>query len=385
MRIAIFAAADYRGSPVGGTSSFLSGIIPQLSQRHTLALVGLGGLSWTQGHTGEPSRPDKSIRPAMWFSTRAASVRSAFTARAPLRSWSPEVTYAHSPELALLARHIAPRSPCVLHLHGVANPLVRSRFSWARTLGGPEAYELLYRFAARSCAMILVSSSDADRLALCERFAIPVARSRLIPTALDPRIFRPRADLGNVAGDAPCAPQFVAACRLSRVKRLDLAIEALAFVKRTCPRANLVIAGDGEERSALERLARMRIPDGTVRFLGEVDRYEVARLLQSSVALLMPSESEGFPVAAIESLACGTPVVCSSIGGLADLVRDGINGYFAVPGSPTSFARALIRAAKEFPRLRSACVESSHQYSAERVGRLVEDALLQSSHGSSSQ
>ncbi|OLE60723.1 MAG: hypothetical protein AUI36_12130 [Cyanobacteria bacterium 13_1_40CM_2_61_4] len=168
------------------------------------------------------------------------------------------------------------------------------------------------------------------------------------------------------------------------MKQLHLAIEAFAALKQIYPDASLVIAGDGEERSNLEILARKRITDNSVNFLGEVDRTEVAALLRTSVALLMPSAAEGFPMAAIESLASGTPVICSSTGGLTDLVRDGINGYFVDPSSPTSFAATLKRAIEDFPQLGRACVDSAQQYSIDRVGPLVEEALVQSSGRSTS-
>jgi glycosyltransferase involved in cell wall biosynthesis len=291
--------------------------------------------------------------------------------RFALRRWSPEVLYAHSPELAALGRLVLRSCPCALHLHGVANPLEFSRFAWARNRAGRALYDLVYRIALRSSHRILVSSSVADRDALCARFALPVSRTTLVPTVVDADVFVPLPK-----DRVPVALHFVAVCRLSRVKRVHLAIEAFAALKETYRQAILTIAGDGEERRALESLAIEKVPDGSVRFLGEVERRDVATILRDARALLMPSAAEGFPIAAIESLACGTPVVCAPAGALSEIVRDGMNGFFVNPDSRLSFAAGMAQAIEMFPKLRQNCVDSAQAYTIGRVGPLVEETLL---------
>jgi glycosyltransferase involved in cell wall biosynthesis len=169
--------------------------------------------------------------------------------------------------------------------------------------------------------------------------------------------------------------------RLARVKQLHLAIEAFATLKRAHPDATFIIAGDGEERGPLEVLARNRVPDGSVRFLGEITRQDVAAALRGSVALIMPSATEGFPIAAIESLACGTPVVCSATGALTEIIQDGFNGYFVNPHSTAGFVSALGKVIEVFPTLRQRCVESMQAFTAERIGARIEEKLIGSSVG----
>ncbi|MFF0435701.1 glycosyltransferase [Streptomyces sp. NPDC004327] len=125
--------------------------------------------------------------------------------------------------------------------------------------------------------------------------------------------------------------------RLSVEKRPGTALDALAVLRAQGLRAALVVAGDGPLRPALERRARQqRLP---VRFLGHVgDREQLADLQAAADVCLAPGPAETFGLAALEALACGTPVVCSASSALPEVVADA--GACAAD-DPVSFARAV--------------------------------------------
>ncbi len=137
---------------------------------------------------------------------------------------------------------------------------------------------------------------------------------------------------------SPLEPNtFVFAGRLTRQKALGTAIDALALV----PGARLLVIGDGPERAALERHASESGVNGRVAFAGALPRADVLSALAGAQAAVLSSDWENFPHGAVEALAVGTPVVATAVGGVPEIVRDGVNGLLVPPGDPASLARAL--------------------------------------------
>jgi glycosyltransferase involved in cell wall biosynthesis len=106
---------------------------------------------------------------------------------------------------------------------------------------------------------------------------------------------------------------------------------------------SLVVAGDGPDREALERRAHELGLDGRVRFLGGVGRDSVLRLFKAADASVLSSSWENFPHTVVESLAVGTPVIATSVGGVPEVVRDGENGLLVPPREPDTLAAAVAR------------------------------------------
>ena len=128
--------------------------------------------------------------------------------------------------------------------------------------------------------------------------------------------------------------------RLSPEKRVERSVDALAALRARGVPAVLVVVGDGPRRRALERRAR-GLP---VRFLGFVpDRELVARLLATADAVLAPGPAETFGLAALEAMACGTPVVAAGDGALGEVVGDA--GVAVTGSSGVRFAEAVLELA----------------------------------------
>lgn len=130
-----------------------------------------------------------------------------------------------------------------------------------------------------------------------------------------------------------------AAGRLVDIKRLADLIQAVASLSPEFPDLQVEIAGDGPEREKLERLAGELNLRGRVRFLGW--RTDMQPVLDSWDIFAMPSSTEGFPMAALEAMAQGLPVVASNVGGLPELVEDGRTGILFPPGDVEALAKAL--------------------------------------------
>lgn len=129
----------------------------------------------------------------------------------------------------------------------------------------------------------------------------------------------------------------VFAGRLTRVKGVDLAVRAVGMLPGTV----LHIAGEGPERAALEALSAAVAP-GQVRFHGRLDKEALGALLRSCAVSVVPSRwQENQPLAVLEALATGLPVVVSDLGGLPELVEDGVDGRVFRADDPTALASVL--------------------------------------------
>ncbi|GIE95727.1 glycosyltransferase [Paractinoplanes rishiriensis] len=158
-----------------------------------------------------------------------------------------------------------------------------------------------------------------------------------VPLGVDLEAFHPsRADAAVRARYARPDELMVVFCsRLSAVKRPELAVDAVAALRTNKAPAVLVVAGDGARRAALAYRAA-RLP---VRFAGHIaDRAAVAALLASADVVVSPGPVETFGLAALEALACGTPVVVNETSALPEVVGD---AGVAVPGTGEAFAEGV--------------------------------------------
>jgi glycosyltransferase involved in cell wall biosynthesis len=126
--------------------------------------------------------------------------------------------------------------------------------------------------------------------------------------------------------------------RLDRLKGVDVLLEAWKTVTADDESAVLLVVGDGPARESLERSAEASALRG-VRFLGQL--ADVRPVLWASDVLAMPSRQEAMPMAALEALACGVPVVGSRVGGIPELVTDGENGILVPVEDAGALAAAL--------------------------------------------
>jgi glycosyltransferase involved in cell wall biosynthesis len=170
-------------------------------------------------------------------------------------------------------------------------------------------------------------------------------------------------------------PLLAFAGRLTAQKSLRVALESVAAVDGV----TLLIAGEGDERAGLERDVRELGLDGRVRFLGALPRERVVELFRAADASILSSSWENFPHTVVEALAVGTPVLATSAGGVAEVVRDGENGLLVPIGDTAGLTEAVRRFFSDDAlraRLRAAAAPSVEDYAPERVFARLEETLL---------
>ena len=157
------------------------------------------------------------------------------------------------------------------------------------------------------------------------------------------------------------------------VKRVLDVVEVFGRVAKAVP-SRLMLIGDGPDRSAAEHLAlRLGVAD-RVHFLGKQDN--VNELLPLADLMIMPSEMESFGLAALEAMACSVPTIATQVGGVPELVTDGINGLLFPLGDIEAMAAAAIDLLRDEKRLaemaRAARTTATDHFCASRIIPLYE-------------
>ena len=152
------------------------------------------------------------------------------------------------------------------------------------------------------------------------------------------------------------------------VKRPLDCIRILAEVRKHVP-ARLLMVGDGPERGPCEFLTRHLGLDGQVEFLGKQNHVE--RLIPRADVLLMPSDHESFGLAALEAMACGVVPVATRVGGVPELITDGVDGFLEAAGDVASLARRVTALLTD-RRLHASCSQAAREtavtkFNTERV------------------
>jgi glycosyltransferase involved in cell wall biosynthesis len=253
-------------------------------------------------------------------------------------------------------RHLAGRGFDLLIEDVNKIPLATPRWGGPRTValvphlfGGTAFQELAAPLAAavwlaerplgrvyRGVPFQAISGSTAADLA--ER-GIPRETVEVIYPGIDTVHYTPRLELRSET------PLFAYLGRLKRYKGVHHVIRAFAMMGH--PTARLEIAGAGDYRGVLERLAVSLDLGERVRFLGRIHERDKLALLRRAWALAFASPKEGWGITNLEAAACGTPVVASNSPGIRESVRDGDTGFLVPHGDARAMAAAMGRLAAD--------------------------------------
>jgi glycosyltransferase involved in cell wall biosynthesis len=292
---------------------------------------------------------------------------------AVMRGFRPQIVHTHTAKAGILGRLAAllfqrPR-PLIVHtyhghvLEGYFSPLLS------------DVYRRLERALGRASDLLIgVSQATVDDLV---RLGIaPRERFRVVPLGLDLDPFaeitaEPGSELRTEMGAGPDHVVFSYVGRLVPIKRIDLLLRGFAQTPADGGSPRLLIAGDGEIRPQLERLAETLGVRDRIRFLGY--RRDVNHVIAASDAAVLSSENEGTPVSLIEAAAAGRPAVATEVGGVPEVVSPE-TGILVPPGDEAALARGMSRLAGD-PELRQAMGRQARQRALERysASRLVSD------------
>jgi glycosyltransferase involved in cell wall biosynthesis len=267
-----------------------------------------------------------------------ADVTALLGLRRLIRRLSPHVVHTHTAKAGTLGRLAAILAGVPVVVHSYHGHVFRGYFSPMTT----RVFLAIERGLARRTDCLL-TVSDAVR---AELLALGVGRPeqlRVLPLGLDLdfllRAEARRGELRAELGIAPAAPCVGIVARLVPIKAHEVFLAGAAELVRRGSPACFLVVGDGERRAELETLTHRLGLTERVRFLGW--RRDLDRIYADLDVVALTSRNEGSPVSLIEAMAAGRPVVATRVGGVPDLVEDGVTGRLVPPDDPRALAAAL--------------------------------------------
>jgi glycosyltransferase involved in cell wall biosynthesis len=186
--------------------------------------------------------------------------------------------------------------------------------------------------------------AEAQRAYMVDELGYPDEKIRIIHNGVDPLLFNTKTDRTvlaefDIADDAPVVGILAA---LRPEKDHETLLRAARLVIDDLPSARFLIIGDGPTRQRLETLANELGIRSHMRFAGARD--DVDRLLRAIDVFTLSSHTvECFPMALLEAMASARPAVCTSVGGVPEMIDDGASGYLVPPKDPVQLADRLVR------------------------------------------
>jgi N-acetyl-alpha-D-glucosaminyl L-malate synthase BshA len=233
---------------------------------------------------------------------------------------------------AVMANHAAggirpgPAPQVVTTLHGTDITLV----------GRHPSYRPLLRYALEASHAVTAVSEDLARRSVESFYPRPDSATppvEVVPNFVDSVQFHPDE---QARGDGP--PTAIHVSNFRPVKQVPWLVEA--FIEATAgTNARLVLVGDGPERDPAETLVRELGASDRVDFLGQRD--VLPSLLKRADLFLLASAEESFGLSALEAMSCGLPVLAPKVGGVPEVVTDGLTGWLTAPGDRDAYLVAL--------------------------------------------
>lgn len=233
-----------------------------------------------------------------------------------------------------------------LHAHFGTNPAEVALLSaalggppWSFTVHGPEEFDRapLLHLAEKARGAAFVAAISSYGRSQLYRLLAPAdwPKVKVVPCGLEAQL------LVAAATPPPAARRLVCVGRLTEQKGQLLLIEAARRLVSSGDSLELVLAGDGELREAVETAIAQASLGGRVRITGWIPGAEVRAEIEAARALVLPSFAEGLPVVIMEAMALGRPIISTYVAGIPELVRPGEHGWLVPAGDAESLTEAM--------------------------------------------
>jgi glycosyltransferase involved in cell wall biosynthesis len=211
---------------------------------------------------------------------------------------------------------------------------------WSFTVHGPEEFDkpqfIGLAEKIRRCAFVVAISSFGRSQLFRNAEYRHWSKVHVVHCGVEPQFYSGALEAASISRSLVCVG------RLCEQKGQLLLIDAARILVERGADFKLVLAGDGDERSAIEELVTRYALESRIRITGWISGSQVRDEILSSRALVLPSFAEGLPVVIMEAMALKRPVISTYVAGIPELVLPGINGWLTPAGDATALADAML-------------------------------------------
>ena len=381
--------SDFDHFPMGGITTYCKNLIGILPKYFDLKLVGL--TTSDKYEIGKWHRLDGPLggKPIEFlpimkitfeeFENRKIPLKVQFAYQllmnlSKLREMDPCTYLTHDIELTVPLFLLHPRPDVYTIRHGIGefvnqehgqkyfkNPIIA------------KAYLALEDWILRRVRGTIVVSQDGFDY-YTQKYPTRKSAFKLVASGVDTGFFHEIIELKPLDGRNPVV---FTACRLEPEKGLDLLIHAFKELLTIRPDARMVIAGSGSQEQNLRNLTGSLGLDDNIDFVGALTRSELLIQYNKSSVFAVTSEWEGMPLAVLEALACGLPVVSTDVGYINTAVHPGETGYLCPDRDPVHFAQILANVISDPGVFRMNSLKVAQEHSLVTMGTEIRNFIIQ--------
>jgi len=351
------------GAPAKGAVLIGTSLRDLPVQRHFAALarelveLGRPAALLAHGPTEEACVVDPRVSVFRWPSPRPTHLTDALYFGRLVRRLKPGCLVSNFSALSIMMTLGGLRRvPVRIHWHHTLSSQIDA--DWAGSRLGLRLKRLRARIPF-SFVTHAIANSNAARQDLLVTFGVPERKCHVFWNSVED----PLADCAlafAVRVHRPDRRRFVCVGRFAPSKGQDVLLKAMVEVARLYPDTKLEFIGDGSSRAECEKLADQLGVAKNCAFAGSLPHAKVLPGMAGAWATVVPSRSEAFGLVNIESMAVGVPVIGSNTGGIAEVIRDGEDGFLFPPGDHATLARRMLQLIED-ERLREQMAASARR------------------------
>lgn len=366
-KMSLIESVDYYSWPMGGTLTYVLNIIPKLNEKFDLTLWGVS----VKGKEDNVKEEIRNIPVYRYANIKKNKKIIPNSIRVFCGAWknakkleNQDIIFCHSAtELIAIKMRLGKKINFVAYIqHGLSFLTTNRIFI--------KMFNIITSYLAMRIANIVFIVSDNESFENYVKDKKSKDKFYNVGSPVQIDLIKEKSKIGDDI-------KFVYTGRLSKEKRIDVAIRAFAeYIKSSNRECTFTIIGDGELKSQLEELvSSMNIKEYVI-FYGQVEHTSVMKMLGDYDIFLMPTKGEGASLSTIEAMAAGLPVIAFNVTGMRGLIFDDYNGAIVEDNSIDEYVNGMIKVTENIQKLSENAKTCAQKYSSEEIAEYMSNSIL---------